>query len=578
MRVILVAGPSSGPTELPMGVLTLAAISKRQYVPVDIAAFPSDARQEEALVRAAAAADLVGFSTVCSTYPQVLLLCERIKRCSPSTFVILGGPQATSTAQATMQRFRSIDLIIRGEAEAGWTALMEHLRRGRREGESYAQDIPGAIWRSGDDLVEHPLPPLASDLDTLPIPAFESYAPLMHMPVAMVEVGRGCPYGCTFCSTNTFFKRRFRMKTPPRILEEVDRLHALFGTTHFDFIHDMFTVRRDTVESICRAMAKRRYTWSCSCRTDRLDEDLLQKMFAAGCTGMYVGLETGSERLQKDLKKGLHLRDAVATLRLARRMGFAVTASLIVGFPQETHADLRDTLLLATELMSGMGTSGPKQITCQVHLFAPLADTPLADEGWRFGFDGHAANTVELGRDLSAAERTLIESDFSLFSAFYHPVDTVYDRADYLVLTRFLETRNPQSLLWRYVLEHARSAFVEFLVGGNFAANLGTHAETEDPARLAAEMFCAFAQKTHHGRQIRGLLTFEDALREVAEAPIGCTAVCQLPAGSVHLLDPGSTLSTDLRNDDLVSVALCRSPRGVEIAPRGRQPRAALAC
>src|SRR5262249_2468707 len=98
-----------------------------------------------------------------------------------------------------------------------------------------------------------------------------------------VEAGRGCPFQCTFCSTASFFGRKYRLKSPEKLCEELDFLHAEYGLGHFSLTHDLFTVDRRKVIAFCREVAGRGYSWDCSARTDCVDEELLALMSEAGC-------------------------------------------------------------------------------------------------------------------------------------------------------------------------------------------------------------------------------------------------------------------------------------------------------
>src|SRR5260370_27808025 len=110
-----------------------------------------------------------------------------------------------------------------------------------------------------------------------------------------VEAGRGCPLSCTFCSTATFFQRSYRLKSPSRLVHEMDLLHARYGTTEFKLDHDLFTVDRRKVRAFCEAVQDRNYRCRASARPDCSAEDLLEAMALSGCIGLYFGIETGSD-------------------------------------------------------------------------------------------------------------------------------------------------------------------------------------------------------------------------------------------------------------------------------------------
>lgn len=474
LRVVLVGGPSV-PDMPPMGVLTLASIARSRGWSVEVVALPvaADARRFVARLRGAA---LVGFTSVCNSYPRVLSLIEALRRADPEALIVLGGPQASTTAARTITRFPAVDLILKGESEQGWAALLDQVESGARR--RWA-DLPGAVFRSHGQTIEVATAPLEMDLDVLPAPAYELDPAFGDGRRVAFEIGRGCPYGCTFCSTNEFFKRRFRMKSPEHIVGEIKDVQARFGARHLDFIHDMFTVRHDTVLAICDAVEALGMTWNCSARTDRLNTALLTRMARAGCTGIYVGLETGSARLQRDVKKNLQLDAAIRTIRLCQAMGLHVTASLIFGYPQERADDLAETLRCYFELiLPHPAPMARGTITPQMHLFAPLAGTPILQTAPGFAFDRKLSSTVALesGDTLTEVEMEMVAADFELFSAFYHTTGNEVGRARLLALDAVLSGLPSLPATRLHVARHSREDFIVHLLGSSFESWQGPQA------------------------------------------------------------------------------------------------------
>src|SRR5262249_48402881 len=138
-----------------------------------------------------------------------------------------------------------------------------------------------------------------------------------------LEVGRGCPFQCEFCSTAPYWHRRHRVKSPTRILEEIRTVQHLFGTKRVHFTHDLFTTNGTWVKSMCEALigAGSPVGWTCSARTDTVDEYLLSLMKEAGCSAIYFGLESGSERILREIKKNIPLSHSLEIISTCRRVG-----------------------------------------------------------------------------------------------------------------------------------------------------------------------------------------------------------------------------------------------------------------
>ena len=250
--------------------------------------------------------DFFGLSTVCSSYPVTLRIAARVKRAHPRSVVVLGGPQASVVDIETMCAFPWIDLVVRGEAEQTLPELVDALGGGRSLGA-----IPGITFRRQNEIVRNSAAPLVADLDALPFPAFHLFPDVRHCRHFPLELGRGCPFSCTFCSTNDFFRRNFRLKSPAQMIADMRRVKQTYGISSFELVHDMFTVDRKRVVAFCEALLEARrkdpedtFIWGCSARTDCVDEELIELMSRAGCRGIFFGIETGSRRMQKVIDKG----------------------------------------------------------------------------------------------------------------------------------------------------------------------------------------------------------------------------------------------------------------------------------
>jgi radical SAM superfamily enzyme YgiQ (UPF0313 family) len=312
--------------------------------------------------------DFYGFSTICSSYPLTLRIAREVKRLYPDSTIALGGPQASVVDTATMNAYPFVDLIVRGEAEESLPAVLDAL-----ESKHHPSTVPGVTYRFGGTVMRNANGPLIMDLDMLPFPAFHLYPHMDKCSYLPLELGRGCPFACTFCSTNDFFRRRFRLKSPPHIVAEMRRMKDTYGIDTFDLVHDMFTVDRKRVVEFCEALLEsgEKFYWGCSARTDCIDDELIELLATAGCRGIFFGIETGSVRLQKIIDKGLNLPEAADRIRTCDRFHIKTAVSLITGFPEEAKEDLHDTVDFFMDSLR-YDWADP-----QLCILAPLADTPI---------------------------------------------------------------------------------------------------------------------------------------------------------------------------------------------------------
>jgi len=348
-------------------------------------------------------ADLYGFSSICSTYPLSLRVAREVKRMRPYATILFGGPQASVVDVATMTAFPFVDFILRGETEQTLPSLMERLR------DNYdVTGVGGLTFRDGGAVQRNANAPVIEDLDQLPAPAYHLSNYLRGSTAASIELGRGCPFSCTFCSTNDFFRRKFRLRSPARVLKDMREIADTYAIRHFDLVHDMFTVDRKRVVGFCDEMLASgdEFTWDCSARTDCVDEELLELMARSGCRGVFFGIEVGSRRMQRVIDKDLDPERAEEMLDIAERLQIRTTASLITGFPEERWDDVRDTLRIFMH-SARCAHSHP-----QINLLAPLAGTPI------HATHRHEMTLEYLCSDMSHQGLTQSEQDLDLIRQY----------------------------------------------------------------------------------------------------------------------------------------------------------------
>lgn len=292
--------------------------------------------------------DVIGFSTMCNNYHVFLEICEKIKSLNPSIKIFLGGPQATLTAKVTMEKFEFIDLICKGESEEKIEAVIDYL-----VGDDVGvETIKGVVYRKESKIIDNAEYTL-TDLNNL-IPIDYDLIPFIdQVRVFSIEGGRGCPYSCIYCSTKTFFKRKYRLRPLEEIVDEMEFVYKKYGKQLFSIEHDLFTVDKERIIKFCDLLISRGLDvdWYCSARIDTIDRELALKLKEARCTGIFVGIETGSQKMQEIIKKRLNLNDVLERARMIYDVGIKdVTFSFIYGFENEQESDIKKTLDLINQL------------------------------------------------------------------------------------------------------------------------------------------------------------------------------------------------------------------------------------
>lgn len=286
---------------------------------------------------------IISFYTMCNNLHIILEVAKIIKQINSHIIIGLGGPQATLTAKAIMEENDFLDFIGIGEGE---NTIVNIVNKMSTDFKDSTEKIRGLIYRNHNGmLVSGEMPDLIENMDDLPILNYSEFeiSNLQNLPL---DVGRGCPFQCSFCSTKNFWKRKYRLKSPERLVNEILYYKNNFNITNFSLLHDMFTADRRQVLLFCDLLEKKRtgVNWTCSARIDCLDTELISKMMQAGCVGIFIGIESGSENVQKLIRKNLDLPNAFEKINSFIKMGMHMVISFMYGFPRETENDLNDTL------------------------------------------------------------------------------------------------------------------------------------------------------------------------------------------------------------------------------------------
>lgn len=365
-----------------IGTLQLATILREKGVNCDILQYFrfGDVRQFDAFLENCIRMieernpKIVSLYTRCDVYHIQLRIAQLVKEKWPHIYILCGGPQSDISAEETVRRIPWVDFVCCGEGENTIYPLVSSLIRGEPD-----LSIDGLVYLQGDQVIKNPRPAMIQDLDELPFLDYSLFPFREDETVTTerfpVDVGRGCPFGCTFCSTKTFWGRKFRLKSPERIVQEIEQLHKQYGRTRFGFSHDMFTFNRNKVKEVCALLKALDFPveWGCSARLDCIDRELIDVMVDAGLQGMFVGIETGSPRMQKLINKNLKLDRALDIIGYMVEKGLNVSTSFIYGFPEETEEDLSQTIALIGQIMQ------LRSVKVQVHLCAFLMGTELSE-------------------------------------------------------------------------------------------------------------------------------------------------------------------------------------------------------
>jgi len=303
--------------------------------------------------------DAVGITATTHNRLEAIQLSNAIREKS-NALIFVGGPHFTPTARDALQKVKSIDVVVMMEGEITTPEMLEAYSR--KEG---FHNVLGISFRDKDGkIVENAERPLIQDLDTIPMPAYHLFS--LEKYKARLEgeyqtsntIGvissRGCPHNCTFCANNTLWHRRFRIRNPDKFVDEIEFLYEKYGYRSFDIWDDTITIIKTHVKGICEEILRRKLNikWYARSRVDSVDKEILNLMKETGCISIGLGVESGSPRILKSIKKRITLPMIRSTIKASADLGFYTKAFFISSLPGEEREDVTATLNLIKELRS----------------------------------------------------------------------------------------------------------------------------------------------------------------------------------------------------------------------------------
>ncbi len=386
MKITLVNPPypsasHAHPALVPLGICYLGAVCEKSGHEVNVIDCQAEKLGLDAFRKRLeqAVPDVVGVTSTTLTYKSALKVAGIAKEVSPKCTTVLGGCHATFWDENALKECSSLDVVVRREGEFTLVELLEKL-----QGKTSLDGVQGITFRNNDGgIVRNEDRPFIENLDDLPFPAHH-LLPLnslkkMGKVIFPLTTSRGCVYWCDFCTAVRMFGRRYRMRSPKNVVNEIETVMQKFGATQFTFYDDAFTVDPQRSEQICEEIMRRKLKiqWDCETRVDMVTRDLLQKMRDAGCIAVWFGVESGSQNMLEKMHKRIKLEQTKKAYRMSRELGLMTVASVVLGFPGETEETVWETVNFVKQLNTN---------DVGFYIATPYPGTPLYDQvkekGW----------------------------------------------------------------------------------------------------------------------------------------------------------------------------------------------------
>lgn len=339
----------------------------------------------------------VAITTTLYVSPQPMLeIISFVRKYNRKTKIVVGGPYISNQAKITdpiqsqkLFKFIGADFyVISQEGEYALAQLLKALKTG-----SNLEEIDNIAYKKGglyainstsiesnpleDNLVEYRL--FEAEINEF----------------VSTRTAKSCPFTCAFCG---FPARAGKYKyTGVELVEkELNALKALGKVTTLTFIDDTFNVPKGRFKEILRMMIRNKYDfkWNCFYRCDHGDEEAIELMGLAGCEGVFLGVESGSDLMLEAMNKSARRKDYLEAIPLLKAAGVSTYASLIIGFPGETFETVQETMDFIEE-------AKPDFYRAQLWYADPV--TPIWEKREEYAITGSAFNWTHKTMDSDTA-------------------------------------------------------------------------------------------------------------------------------------------------------------------------------
>jgi p-methyltransferase len=228
--------------------------------------------------------------------------------------------------------------VIEGQGEHTLSLILDSLKNGGN-----LRNVPNIAFFEGDELVRTKLMPENNSLD-------DNYINWTSLPddlgnTLQTRTARSCAFNCSFCNYPTR-AGKLTLTSLDVIKKELDSMRELGNVKNVVFIDDTFNVPLPRFKDICRMMIDNDYgfKWYSYFRCSNSDEEAIELMAKSGCGGVFLGIESGSPSILKNMNKAATIEKYAEGIKLLDQYGILTFGSFIIGFPGETEETVQETV------------------------------------------------------------------------------------------------------------------------------------------------------------------------------------------------------------------------------------------
>lgn len=364
--------------------------------------------------------DLIGFYLMSVDYEWAFRLARKIKK-RYNVKVIYGGPLPTFFPDVVINE-PSTDYLCRGEGEYAMLELANALQNNKND-----TKIKNLWVKKNGKIFKNDLRPLIENLDELPFfdreIYFKRYGFLRNFTSKRFMTDRGCPYNCSYCFNHKLRElykgkgKYIRIQSPERAIREIEYILKKYGAKFVSFTNDSFTSDHKWMFEFLKLYKERiKIPFTIQCRVNEINEEVARELRIAGCYSAMFGLESGSERIRKEvLNRYMTNEQIINASRLLKKYRIKIVTANMFGMPTETLKEAFETVDLNIKIKADVPASA---------VFQPIHGTKsyelTIEKGlFRKGYNISKTQTQFGGSNLNQKD---IEKVVNLQRLFYYAV------------------------------------------------------------------------------------------------------------------------------------------------------------
>ena len=319
-----------------------------------------------------------------------------IKKLYPNCIIVVGGEHPTALPENTLQKNDSIDVVVLGEGEETFLNLIECIDKNL----DY-RNVKGIAYKNENgNIIMNERRTRITNIDDIPYPDWDNWSIneyIDHQQITGVNLGRGipilgtrgCPYECTFCSNDRMWTKRFIMRSPKNLVDEMEFMKKKYNVTAFSFMDSTFIINNKKIIAFCEELIKRdigvSYQLPAGTRCEAINQELVNFLAKSGLEKLSLAPESGSEEIRNIIKKKINYKKFIEVVKMLSKSKISVGCFIVIGFPEDNKKTIWQTI----QLIFKLAALGVDDIT--VSQFTPYPGSVIYEEllkkvGFRYFF------------------------------------------------------------------------------------------------------------------------------------------------------------------------------------------------